>query len=161
MARTKPPGPAPMPESVYKLGRDRIYGKQRDRIDSTPKAEKVLEPRCPKKFIKEERKIWNYYKKILRNFGLFDISNGPILELLCVNLKLYNDCLEDVRKNGMITIKNDVPYYNKNFDAMNRLEGHILKYLQELGLSSAGMARLGQLTSKKKKKQEGMEKLID
>ena len=111
---------------------------------------------------REQRREWRFYADILKNYGLFTIANAPILELLSVNTAQYKECLDKVQKTGMlIKSPNDFPIYNPYWTAMNKIEDKILKCLGELGLSSAGLARIGSLVSNSQKKKSEMEGLID
>ena len=155
-------GRKPLPAEVHALEKDKLYGDLAERVESTPKPKKELKPRCPQRLTKAQRKVWRYYEKILKNYGLYTIANAPILEFLVIDMVMFYELYEDVSKNGPILIsEKGNPYQNPNWNAMNKTQEKIMKYLSELGLSSSGLARIGSLVAGAQKKKNEMEALID
>lgn len=155
--------PRPLkPSSVLKLEKGKLYDEQRDRDKLEPKAKEEIKPRCPKRFSKEERKEWRYFKKILENYGLFTIANAPHMEMLATAMKQYKDCSSRVAETGLI-IKGPKgnPMYNPYWNACNKLEDKIHRCLDALGLSSVGLAKIGSLRLKAQKQKSEMEGLLD
>jgi len=155
-------GRKPLPNEVHELEKGKLYGDVAARVEMTPKARKNRRPRCPQRLTKAQRKVWHYYADILKDYGMFTLANGPILEFLAINTVFFYECYDDVRENGiLIKTDNGNWIYNQAFNAMNKIEGKILKYLSELGLSSTGLARIGSLMTGAAKKKSEMEELID
>ena len=154
--------PHPTPTSVLKLAKGKLYGEQRDRAELEPKPQQDIVPRCPSRFSKDERSIWRYYKKILDNFGLFNLAAGPALEKLCVAEAQYRQCAKAVGETGLI-IKGPggVPMRNPYQTILMDQQKIILKYLQELGLSTTSLARMGALAVKARKTKDEIENLLD
>lgn len=152
-----------MPHEILKLTKGKLYGDQRDRDELTPKPKKELRPKCPKRFDKAEKKEWRYLKKILENYNLFTVANGPIMEMLAANMVQYRKCAKKVTEQGLLVEdSNGSTKYNLNWQVMIKLQAQITKELQELGLSSTGLAKIGALALKAKKlKKDGMEDLLD
>lgn len=154
--------PKPTPTRLLQLTKGKLYDEQRDRAELEPKPLKNLVPRCPARFTKEERKEWRFYKKILENYGLFNIACAPILEKLCVAEAKYKDCAKIVAESGIIIKgKDGIPTRNPYWQAMNDLEKTILKYHQELALSNTGLAKIGSLALKAQKQKTDLEELMD
>lgn len=156
--------PTPLlPLEIHKLEKGKLYSDLRDRDDNEPKPAEHIEPVCPEDFTEAERKEWDFFASILRNYGLLHVANATQLELLSVNMVLYRDALAKVRKHGLITVskKNGAPCYNPYFNAKSRLEQEIQKSLEALGLSSQALARLGSLSARAKQKKKGIEELMD
>jgi len=148
--------PQPLkPTSLLKIEKGKLYDQQRERAELEPKPVKEIRPRCPKRFSKEERREWKYFAAILKNYGLFTIANAPLIELLATNTVQYKDCSAKVAEKGII-IKGPKggPMYNPFWNACNKLEDKIMRCLADLGLSSTGLARIGQLMVKAKKQKE-------
>ena len=155
--------PSPIkPGPMLRLEKGKLYGEQRERVANEPQGKRKILPKCPKKLTKEQRKEWNYYAKILDNYGLFDVANATHLELLAVNMAAYRDLLDKVQKTGVVIMStNQIPIYNPYFSAMNAVENKILKILSDLGLSSSGLAKLGSLSVKARKEKDEMEDYLD
>ena len=154
--------PTPVPNEILTLTKGKLYDEQRDRNELTPKAKKELRPECPGRFNEAEKKEWNYFKKILENYNMFTIANAPIMEMLSTNMVQYKDCAEKVSNTGiLIKGKSGDPKYNPYWQAMNILQAQITKGLQELGLSSSGLARIGSLALKANKQKKGIEGMLD
>ena len=154
--------PKPTPTALLKLTKGKLYDEQRDRAELEPKPKRELKPKCPGRFSRDEKKEWRYFKRILENYNLFTIANGPIMEMLATNMVQYKDCAEKVSKTGMlIKGKSGDPKYNPYWSAMNLIEAKIIKGLQELGLSSSGLARIGSLALKAKKQKSDLEGMMD
>ena len=139
-------GRKPTPTKLLELTKGKLYSDQRDRAELEPKPERKLLPRCPSRFSKAERREWQFYKKILQNYGLFTLACAPILAMLCTAEAQYKGCARTVSDTGIIIKGIDgSPRKNPYWQVMNDLEKMILKYHQELGLSNTGLARMGSL----------------
>lgn len=155
-------GRKPLPSNIHKLEKGKLYGDVKDRVESTPMPKKELKPRCPQRLTKEQRKVWRYYATILKNYGLFTIANAPIMEFLAIDIVEYHELEEHIKIEGIIIMSpNQYPLQNPAWQAKNKLQEKIFKSLGELGLSSAGLARIGSLVAGSKRKQSEMEGLID
>ena len=150
------------PTAVLELEKGKLYSDQRDRAELEPKPRKDLRPRCPQRFTKEERREWKYFAGILKNYGLFTVANAPHLELLARSMAQYKECAGKVSKTGIV-IKgyNEQPMFNPYWNAENKLEDKICRCLNELGLSSSGLAKIGSLTLRHRKQKMEMEELLD
>jgi len=155
-------GRKPLPTKLLELKKGILYSDQRDRGELEPKPKKELKPKCPGRLNKDEKKEWRYFKRILENYNLFTIANGPIMEMLATDMVQYKKCAEKVGSTGII-IKGKAgdAKYNPYWSAMNLIEAKIIKGLQELGLSSSGLARIGSLALKAKKQKSELEGLMD
>ena len=154
--------PKPTPTELLRLTKGKLYDEQRDRAELEPKPKRELKPKCHGWLNKDEKKEWRYFKKILENYNLFTIANGPIMEMLAKNMVQYRDCAAKVSETGMlIQGKSGDPKYNPYWSAMNLIEAKIIKGLQELGLSSSGLARIGSLALKAKKQKSDLEGMMD
>ena len=155
-------GRKPKAGSVLELEKGKLYDEQRDRQELTPAPREELIPRCPARFSKDEKREWRYVKRILENYGLFSIANAVTLEMLATNRVLYKECAADVADRGMILKKGkSLEKYNPYWTAQQKLEAQINRNLQDLGLTTTGMAKIGSLSLKAKKQKEGMEALLD
>ena len=143
------------PIATHKLNHQKLYGDMAERAELEPMSE--LEPRCPQGLTKEERKVWRYYKSILKTYGLFSIANAPLLELLSRLTAEVQDFRKKSDGHYMVRDPNDREKWivNPYWGALRRLEDKIMNCLKELGLSSMGMARIGQLSVRKKKETDG------
>ena len=156
------PGRSPKSAKVHLLEKEKIYGDVKKRLSREPKQRNPnLKPKCPSSFTKEERKIWKKIAKILDQYGILNLANGTILNLLVQNISDRNICIERIADDG-ICIKGRYGYnFNPFWSAKNKCEDNIIKYLNLLGLSSMGLAKLGCLQVQSKKKKSEMEKLLD
>ena len=155
-------GRNPKPAALLEVEKGKLYGDQAERAASEPAPAKPIRPTCPGRFSKEEEKEWRYYKRVLENYGLFNIANAPLLELLATNTVHYKQCVKRVNDSSIIVKgPNDGFMYNPYFNAMNKIEGKIQKCLDQLGLSSSSLARIGALVVRGKKQKDEMEDLID
>ena len=154
--------PHPTPTKLLELTKGKLYSDQRDRAELEPKPKRELTPWCPSTFTKEQRTLWRFYKRILNNYGLFNLAAGPVLEKLCVAEDQYRQCAETVATTGII-IKGALgqPVQNPYWQVMSAQEKKILSYLQELGLSTTGLAKMGALMLKAKKEKNELETLLD
>jgi len=145
------------PVPILQLEKGKLYSDQRDRGELEPKPLKELKPRCPKRFSKEERKTWRDIARILKNYGLFTVANGPQMELLATAWTQYIEVSEKLAENPGIIIKGPQgnPMYNPYFNAQHKLAALVDKYSQNLGLSSIALAKIGSLTLKAKKEKNG------
>ncbi len=143
------------PIALLKLEKGKLYSDQADRAESEPKSIMEIKPRCPQRFGKEECREWKHFASILKNYGLFNIANAPMLELLAVDMKQYKECTKEVSEKGII-VKGPRGGFMKNpyWQAANKLEDKIMRILVDLGLSSSSLARIGSLIVKKKKEKE-------
>lgn len=155
-------GRKPKPTVLLELQKGKLYGDQAARVEAEPKPVKPMIPKCPGRFTKDEKREWRYFKKILENYGLFTIANAPLLELLATNMAMYKECTSRVSSSNII-VQNPTTggaMYNPHFNAMNKIEEKIQKCLNELGLSSAALARLGQAVAKGQKNKREEEEFI-
>lgn len=153
-------GRTPKNFKVLMLEKGVLYGSQKKRGESIDNREENLKvPLCPKIYTKSEREIWNQYADILKEYKLFNIANGPLLELIVRNVKDRENCIKKVKEEGIIIDSYRGKIYNPYWSAKNRCEENILKCLNQLGLSSIGLTRLGCLHTKEKKSE--MASLID
>ncbi|OPY83439.1 MAG: Phage terminase, small subunit [Syntrophus sp. PtaU1.Bin005] len=150
------------PTSVLELEKGKLYSDQRDRAALEPKPTKDMIPRCPSRFSREERKAWKDIAAVLKNYGLFTAANSLQLELLATAWVQYLDCCRQMADSGQIIIQGPQggAMYNPYFNAQHKLGALVDKYSQNLGLSSLGLAKIGTLMLKSKKKSE-MEELLD
>lgn len=149
------------PESVLLLEKGVLYDQQRDRVANTPRAEKSLVPKCPNILSPAQRKEWKFFAKILRNYGLFNVANAKYLESLAIYSAVNAEMLDGMQKTGIIVMSSKkVPVYSPYFHGFNKSFDQMQKCLSELGLSSCGLASLGSLLAKAKKK-EGIEEFMD
>jgi len=153
----------PKPTSVLEFEKGKLYDEQRDRQNYEPKSEKEVKPRCPKRFSKEERKIWRSIASILKNYGLFTIANSMQIELLTTAWVQYVEVSKKIAETGNIIIKgpDGNPMYNPFFNAQHKLGQLVDRYCQNLGLSSISLAKMGSLMLKAKKKKNDLEELLD
>ena len=156
-------GRRPKPVELLKLEKSKLYGSQLARSENVPKAEKQLKPICPRGFTKSQRKIWNQYARTLKNYNLFTVANQTILEMLCFNKDIYDRHREKLV--GMDVVikgsKQGYDIYEKSFKVCQKVEPIIFKCLGELGLSSAGLAKIGSLAAGAINKKSKMEELLD
>jgi len=151
-----------MPNEYHKLTKLKPSKIQAERAENSPKDKKTLKPRCPRELNKEEKKEWRNYAKILDNYGMFTAGNQKILDLLSVSTAQYKDCLEKVRQTGLlIKSPNGFPVYNPYFVALNKLEDKMMRCLNELGMSSKGLAGIGALMTRATHTKSKMEELLD
>lgn len=154
-------GRKPKPTNLLLLEKGKLYDQQRDRAENEPKP-KPIKPKCPKHLSPEAKKEWHHHAKILDKCEIFTIANAPLLELLAVNVSTYKGCLEKTQKMGiLIKSPNGFPVYNPYWTAQNKCEDQIKKCLSELGLSSIGMAKIGNLIVKSKKEKNEFEEMLD
>lgn len=156
-------GRRPIPGNLHLLDKGKVYGELRDRMENEPQPINSTEPKCPARLSKQEKREWRYFASILRNYGMLTPANGPWLDLLAVDMVQYKDCLEKVQKTGMlIKSPQGYPIYNPYWTAMNKLEDKITKILNEIGLSSVSLARIGGLMANAKRRNaDPMEELLD
>lgn len=156
-------GRYPKATKLHLLEKGVLYGDQKaraERENKEKKDEKIYEkPKCPKDFSKREKELWIQYSHILEEYDIFNLANGPILELLIKNLSDREKCIKKIKIEGIIIESYKGRIYNPFWSAKNRCEENILKYLNALGLSSVGLIRLGRLDSENNSSE--MEDLID
>ncbi|HUS51142.1 MAG TPA: P27 family phage terminase small subunit [Candidatus Paceibacterota bacterium] len=154
-------GRPPKSIKIHLLEKEKVYGKIKTRIETEPiEKNKKLKTKCPKNFNKNQRKIWNKYKKILDQFGLLNIANSEILTLLVRNISEREECIDEIDLNGIICKENGKQYQNPYWIIKNKCEENIIKHLNLLGLSSMGLAKLGCLQAESKKKKSDMQKML-
>ena len=151
------------PIAVLELEKGKLYSDQRDRAALEPKPEREMKPRCPQRFSKEEHKTWQEIAAVLRNYGLFTVANGMQMELLATAWVQYVECSQKMADSKKIIIKgpDGGAMYNPFFNAQHKLGALVDKYSQNLGLSSAALAKIGCLMLKSKKRKTEMEDLLD
>jgi len=156
------PGRPPKSAQILILGKEKLYGKQKDRVDAEPtQKDKSKTPVCPNDYTKPERKIWQEYADILTEYNLFNLANGQILKLLVRNIADRNKCVKHVKDEGICIDTVRGLTCNPYFSAKNKCEENIMKYLNLLGLSTMGLAKIGCLQAESKKKKSEMEEMMD
>jgi len=156
------PGRPPTNSHILLLSKEKLYGKQKDRVASEPtQKDESKKPVCPGGFTKPEREIWQKYADILDEYGMFNMANGHVLELLVRNVVDRNKCVEHVKDEGICIDNGRGLVHNPYFTAKNKSEELIMKYLNMLGLSGTGLAKLGCLQSNSKDKKSEMENMMD
>lgn len=156
------PGRPPKSIKVHLLGGEKIYGSLKDRVNNEPtQKDKTKKPICPSSFTKPEREIWQKYADILEEYDLFNLANGQILTLLVGNIRDRDICIKHVKKEKICVETTRGLTHNPWFKAKNKCEENIIKYLNLLGLSSMGLAKLGCIQAQSKKKKSEMEEMLD
>jgi phage terminase small subunit len=152
----------PKPTALLKLEKGKLYDQQRDRAELEPQADREIEPSCPARFANGEKKVWKEIGAILKNYGLFTAANAPILELLATAWAQYISISAKINTGTLAEriILNDQKI-DRLFKKQHQLADRIKGYLQELGLSSIAMAKIGSLALKKRKQKSEMESLLD
>ena len=147
-------GRPPKPIATHEIEKQKLYGNLAARAEVEPRSD--IEPRCPVQFSDAEKKAWKYYKQILKTFGLFNIANAPMLDILsrlhAETLVFHEQCkgkpiVKDPQSGGFRV--------NPIWSARHKNEERIIAILRELGLSSLGLAKLGSLMVKKKQESNG------
>jgi hypothetical protein len=138
------------PIELHQLSKPKLYGDQAARAEVEPRSN--LKPRCPSILTKAERKAWRYYAEILKAYGLFSIANSPLLDMLARLTAEAQEFHEKSKGHYMAKDPNNREKWivNPYWSARHRNEDKIMAALRELGLSSLGMAKIGQLAVKKK-----------
>lgn len=156
------PGRSPTNSHFLLLGKEKLYGKQKQRVASEPtQKDESKKPVCPVGFTKPEREMWQKYADILDEYGMLNMANGQILDLLVRNLVDRNKCAKHVKTEGICIPTARGLMHNPYFTAKNKLEELIMKYLNLLGLSGTGLAKLGCLEANSKEKKSEMETMMD
>ena len=152
----------PKPTKLLELEKGKLYDDQRARAELEPVAEHDGVPICPKRFNKEEIKAWNELTHILKNYGLLTSANSFLMEMFSKKWVQYvSICNEiDSINMGRNITRNDFKVERLE-KKQKRHEEIILKYLSELSLSSAGLAKIGSFILNSKKRKSEMEELID
>jgi P27 family predicted phage terminase small subunit len=151
------------PTAVLVREKGKLYSDQADRAEVEPRPVRELQPRCPKRFSKEERAAWRRLAQVLKNYGLFTAANSIHLELLSTAWVQYLAVCRKMPDPDKIIIKGpDGGFmYNPFFNAQHRIGQLVDKYSDKLGLSSTALARIGGLLLKGKKEKGEMEGLLD
>ena len=110
---------------------------------------------------KKQQEQWGFFAEILGNYGMFNSVNAAHLEMLSVNMAEWRDVLKKLTKEGWVmrSVKGG-SMQNPLVGIKNNLEIQIRADLDRLGLSSQGLAKLGSLAARAKKK-EGIEEFMD
>jgi len=137
------PGRPPKTKSKLKLERGDLYGKTKTRPDLNEKTEE--KPTVPSRFTESQRDIWNRIQEILNKYNLLNLASEIIIELLVQNIDEYRWLTDLIRTEGYM-LEDKI---NPHFNARQKAGDNIIKYCDRLGLSSAGLARLGCLTTEK------------
>jgi P27 family predicted phage terminase small subunit len=155
-------GRRPKPTALLELQKGKLYSDQRDRAELEPHPEFELLPLCPARFTKEEKAAWKYHADVLKNYGLLSVANAAELELLAAAWAQYVAISSKIRTSTLAAkiMLNDQKV-ERLFKKQHQLADRIDKYLQNLGLSSSAMAKMGSLMLKAKKKRNEMEDLLD
>jgi P27 family predicted phage terminase small subunit len=151
-----------IPAHIHKMEKGTLYGDLAERVANEPKPIAKLEPKCPSHLNKAAKKEWRFFKKVLQNYGLFNIANAKQLEMLAIYSAQFKECVGKVESTGIIILSpNKMPIYSPYFTAMNTVADKMQKCLGELGLSSSGLAKLGSLMAKSSREKVEMETLMD
>jgi len=152
--------PTPIiPKEIHLLEKGKVYGELADRIANEPKPAQMMAPECPDHLTELEKTQWEYFSNILDNYGLFTTANATHLEMLAVNMVEWRRVVRKLAKEGWVmTLRGNV-MANPLVGIKNKLEEHIRANLMQLGLGSQGLAKLGALASKARKRDE--EVLLD
>ncbi len=154
--------PKPLPTKLLELTQGKLYGKQKERAELEPKPLANIAPRAPIGMGKKEKKEWNFYKKILENYGLYNMACAPTLAMLCHAVVRLKECADTVAETGlMIKGKDNLPVENPYWTAMLKLEKQIVRYHQELALSNTGLAKIGSLALKARNQKSELEEMLD
>jgi P27 family predicted phage terminase small subunit len=144
-------GRHPKPSSVLMLEKGKLYGDQKDRAALEPQAKTALQPRCPSRLSKAEKKAWRNYAATLKIFNLFVIANAHYLELLAINQAQFDACTDMVRDEGVVVSgAKGNRMLNPWFLAQQKCQEKITRCLTELGLSSLSAAKIGSALTKKR-----------
>ncbi|MCJ7564805.1 MAG: P27 family phage terminase small subunit [Candidatus Aminicenantes bacterium] len=150
-------GRKPLSAETHLLEKTKVYGEVKERIENEPKSEALLEPQCPQWFMPSQKDSWNYLADILKNRGIFLDINGPLLELGAIYLAEIRNCQVSIHQKGRGTGQKRNPAIKER----DKCAEILLKTLSELNISTTGMARLGSLITRGKKKGNEMEELLD
>jgi phage terminase small subunit len=142
-------GRKPLAAETHLLEKSKVYGEVKERIENEPVQEQQIEPKCPFNFKPTEKEAWKYLAEILRNRGIFLDINGPLLELAAMYLAEVRNCQASIRQKGRGTGETRNPAIRER----NKAAEILIKTLSELNISTTGMARLGSIISKGKKKE--------
>ena len=149
-------GSRPRPIKQHKLEQGKLYGELALREKMEPTSEKI--PSLPSEFTDPEKDAWNFYQGVLEEFGLFNLANAPLLQILAVLHAEAGEFHERLRVMHMYSrVSGSMPdideerYYRGIRDSAYRQMTAIYK---DLGLSSMGMAKLGSLRAQTKKDDE-------
>jgi P27 family predicted phage terminase small subunit len=148
------------PAPLLLLEKGVIYDEQRDRVANEPKADRDLVPKCPKHLSREQRREWKLFADALHNYGLLNCANEKHLEMIAIYSAAWRACLDQINETGMIVEQKKRMVMNPLLYSLDRISDQIRKCSDKLGLSSTGLAQLGSLISKAKKK-EVIEEFMD
>jgi P27 family predicted phage terminase small subunit len=148
------------PAPLLLLEKGVLYNEQKDRVDSEPQPMRDTVPKCPKHLSHEQRREWKLFAAALQNYGLLNCANEKHLEMLATYSAAWRACLDQINATGMIVEQKKRMIMNPLLFSLDRLSDQIRKCSDKLGLSSTGLAQLGSLISKAKKK-EGIEEFMD
>ena len=98
----------------------------------------------------------------LSYINLFTIANQTILEILCFHKSIYDYHRDKIGDNDVL-IEGDnrgADIYENSFKVMSKCEKVIFKCLNELGLSSQGLAKIGSLAAGAMRDKNKWEKLL-
>lgn len=151
-------GRKPKPLNILKMEKGKLYDEQGDRekIEIRPPETEMI---CPGWLTDLQKIEWYRMAEILKSIGLLVNVNEQILEMLAINISEYKESIKQIEKDGIVleNYKTGTPYLNPWWKIQKDCHMRIMKCLQELGLSSVGLARLGSLEVNKKRKDEKSE----
>ena len=142
-------GRTPKPTALLQLEKGKLYSDQRDRALLEPKAKRELQPRCPPELTEDERKVWNDFAAVLKNYGLFVAANASNLKRLARAYVLLERCEKAISKITPGRLRR-----NPSFRAMVTIAPLVDRYCERLGLSSTALAKLGSLRLKANKERD-------
>ena len=137
-------GRPPIPIEILEHRKGKLYGTEAERAEVTPKPDKKLAPRVPKEFDRDQRKVWNRVKRILKNYGVLNAASEIDMHILVVCYLKWQECEK----------KDEVTKAHKYLAGVFRAK-------QNLGLSNTDMAKIGSLIVSSQKKKSEMEALLD
>ena len=131
-------GRTPKPLHEHLLENEKLYGQVAKRAESEPVSDLV--PTKPEDLSPMESGIWDYYEKVLDEYKLFTLANGPMLRML-VRMQYEEDLMNreiDTRLpfcDTLAELKDLMAMRDKTHDKK-------LKLLKQMSLTPAEIAKL-------------------
>lgn len=136
-----------VPSQIHKMEKGKLYGELAERVKHEPKPVKILTPRVPPWFSKDEKKEWNRIRELLASMGLFNAANVYTMETLAVNVVLLRKINKILAEEGLVVV---VTERGKTFERphpmlthRNRIEVSIRADLDRLGLNTLAISKAG------------------
>jgi phage terminase small subunit len=134
-----------MPQAPRRsLEERKIMGRADRATDTAPNIIKLSSLPVPNTIIDNPDKVrlWNFITSDLAKRSLLSESYSQVIELLVNNVYLYNEYLPQLEGTGPVTPRfgkdgDPIIGYDRNplFDIVMKVESHILKLLEKLGLT--------------------------